>query len=468
MYDVIIIGAGSAGLSARRDVSRFTENYLVIESGPLGTTCARVGCMPSKVLIEAAHIFHQHTKFEKIGASLSSPPKLDGRKLMQHVRSLRDHYVGHVIKDSDAWRDTHLIKGEAHFVSNDTIEAGGKRYQAKKFIVATGSHPTVPPDWRKASGLLTTDEIFEIEDLPKSLIVIGTGAIGLELGHAFSLLGVKVTAIGELKLFANLKDPEIRKVAIASQRRDFEIFDSQVKAILRTSGGYRVQVQDRSFEAEKVLVAIGRTPNLRQLKLEVSGATIDEKGMPAFDPETFRIKGTNAFIAGDVSRLRPLLHEAVDQARAAATNAVSDKDRSFKSRTRLSIIFTHPNIASVGQNRSELEKASRNFVVGHVSFENQGRAVAKLENVGALNVYADHESGKILGAELAAPGGEHLAHLIAWAIESERTVFCLLANPFYHPVLEEGLRTALRDAARQIDNGRDRLMHIRCDEAPAG
>lgn len=424
--------------------------------------------MPSKVLIEASHIFHQHKKFDSIGASFSEPPKLDGRKLMQHVRKLRDHYVGHVIKDSQAWMETHLIKGKAKFVSSNEIEVDGRTYKAKKFILASGSHPTVPPDWKKASGLLTTDEIFEIEDLPKSMIVIGTGAIGLEIGHAMANLGVKVTALGDLKLFANLSDSEIREVAIASQRRDYDIFDTQVEAIERNANGYSVRVHDRSFEAETVLVAIGRTPNLKGLGLEATGAQLDEKGMPSFNHETLRIEGTNVFIAGDVTRLRPVLHEAVDQARVAATNIELKEDKRFESRTKLSIIFTHPNIAIVGESRKRLEEAGRNFVVGHVSFENQGRAVAKLENVGALNIYADRVTGKILGAELAAPSGEHLAHLIAWAIESDRSVFCLLANPFYHPVLEEGLRTALRDAARKIDDGKKRMTEIRCDEAPAG
>ncbi|RYZ95006.1 MAG: dihydrolipoyl dehydrogenase, partial [Proteobacteria bacterium] len=179
-YEVLIIGAGTAGLSAQKEVAKTTDNYLVVDSGPLGTTCARVGCMPSKVLIEAAHIFHQRTKFNAIGASACGS-KLDSAALMRHVRQLRDRFVNGVKKDMEPWMSTHLRSAQARFVSAGELELDGERITADKIIVATGSEATVPAPWRAAGQALhTTDTFFEMETLPASLAVLGAGAIGLE------------------------------------------------------------------------------------------------------------------------------------------------------------------------------------------------------------------------------------------------------------------------------------------------
>lgn len=467
MYDVVIIGAGSAGLAARKEISRQTSNYLVVDSGPLGTTCARVGCMPSKVLIEAANIYSQSEKLTQIGVINYKKPVLDGKALMNHVRTLRDKYVGHVLSDMEKWQSTHFKAGQAVITSKECMNVGFEKVHTKSFIVATGSRPILPKAWGDTDGCLTTDDIFEMKDLPRSMIIIGTGAIGLELSHAFARLGVEVTTLGELKTLGALSDPQILESATEYFKKEFTLVDQQVEKIQKAKEGFQVKTKQQTYSAEIVLVAVGRRPNLEGLNLEAAGAIFDESGLPEFSKETLRIKGTNGYFVGDVNKQRPILHEAVDQGRIAAQNALRPTDLEVQPRTRLAIIFTLPNIAIVGQSFKELKERRTAFISGHVSFKNQGRAVAKLENEGGLTVYADPKSGKVLGAEIFAPGGEHLAHLIAWAIEADRSVFCLLSNPFYHPVLEEGLRTALMSVARNAENGVEKLRALRCDEMPA-
>jgi dihydrolipoamide dehydrogenase len=159
------------------------------------------------------------------------------------------------------------------------------------------------------------------------------------------------------------------------------------------------------------------------------------------------------------------LHEAADQGRIAGFNAVNDP-QCFKERVLLSITFCEPNIAIVGKRYEELVQKGVDFVTGKVSFEGQGRSIIKLEEIGALHIYAERSSGKLLGAEIFAPDGEHLAHLVAWAISCNLTAHETLALPFYHPVVEEGLRTAIRDAARQVEAPPNQLEVFRCEDSP--
>ena len=168
-----------------------------------------------------------------------------------------------------------------------------------------------------------------------------------------------------------------------------------------------------------------------------------------------KLHGFPIYLAGDASAQRALLHEAFDDGLIAGYNSVHRAPRSFKRRAPLAITFTDPNIAQVGRSCADLKRGS--FVTGAAGFEDQGRAVIMGENCGLLHVYAGAADGKFLGAEMIGPAGEHLAHLMAWALQQELTVFEMLRMPFYHPVVEEGLQAALRDAAKRVGAGAERL-----------
>ena len=168
-----------------------------------------------------------------------------------------------------------------------------------------------------------------------------------------------------------------------------------------------------------------------------------------------KLRGLPIYLAGDPSGRRPLLHEAADDGRIAGYNSVHRKTRCFERRAPLSITFSEPNLAMVGKSFAELRRGR--FVTGEASFETQARALIMTENHGLLHVYARAADGKFLGAEMIGPAGEHLAHLMAWALQQKLTVFEMLRMPFYHPVIEEGLRTALRDAARKVSSNVKRL-----------
>jgi dihydrolipoamide dehydrogenase len=467
--DVAIIGAGTAGLSARREVAKVTDSYVVIDDGILGTTCARVGCMPSKVLIQVAEDFHRRHALAEQGISGGEQLTVDTGAVMAHVRSLRDRFVRSVMGSMEDWQDK-LIRKRARFVDAHTLDLGDEQIRARRVIIATGSSPILPAPWRPlAHRLIDTDAFFERETLPDRVAVIGLGVIGLELGQALARLGVEVVAVSLDKAFGGLTDPALQDYAHRTFAEAFPVHLSGVSALSEDAAGDLVLhlADGTELAVDAALLTMGRRPNLSGLGIADLGVPM-QAGIPAFDPSTFKVSGQPWYIAGDTNGARPLLHEASDEGRIAGYNAVRAEDQCFRRRTALAITFSDPGIAMVGASHAQLTAQGADFVTGRVSYEGQGRAIVKLKERGLLHVYADRSSGVLLGAELLAPDGEHLAHLLAWAMAASMDLRTILSLPFYHPVLEEGLRTAVRHASRQLDATPPPLEVLRCADPPVG
>lgn len=431
---------------------------LMIEGGALGTTCARVGCMPSKLLIAAGEAAHEARAAEQFGVRVGSVT-VDGAAVMRRVRQERDRFVGFVVRDTEALGEPHLLRGTARFVDPHTLAVGDVRVVAKAIVVATGSRPQRLPMFDGLGDrLIVNDDVFDWERLPASVAVFGPGVIGLEIGQALHRLGVRIRMFGRGGAVGPLTDPELRASAERIFGAEFPLHpDAQVERMTRTGDG-AVEVQWRNGAAleretfEFVLAATGRIPNLDGLGLEATGMELDGGGIPRIEPYTLQTTVPHIFVAGDAAPDRPLLHEAADEGRIAGHNAggfplVTPGVR----RSPLSIVFTDPQMCMVG---TPFAKLMPDALVGEVSFENQGRARVVGKNAGRLRVYGDPDSGKFLGAEMVGPAAEHIGHLLAWAHQCELTVPRMLDMPFYHPVLEEGLRTALREVCRKLGDDR--------------
>lgn len=447
MLDAVIIGGGTAGLAALREVRKRTDRYLLVNDGPWGTTCARVGCMPSKMLIEAANAFEARRKLDTFGIRGGDALRVDMPAVLARVRELRDDFVSGTLKSTHD--DERVISGRGRLLDAHRVEVNGQVHATRSIVIATGSRPTVPEPWLAfGDRILTTDTLFEQPTLGPRMAVIGLGPLGVEMAQALARLGVEVTAFGTQKAVAGLTDPELNDTMLKLLQAEFTVSIGDDVELREVAGGIEVRNGSTTVVVDQVLAAMGRRPNLEHLGLDTLGVELDDKGLPPIDPRSLQIGDLPVFVAGDADGDRSLLHEAADEGHIAGLNAVSPEPRGFRRRTRLAITFCQPQAAVVGRRHAALK--DEDVVTGRVDFARQGRARVAQSAAGRLHVYAERSTGKLLGAELCAPAGEHMAHLLALAIGQELTVQEMLGMPFYHPVLEEGLRTALRDAASHL------------------
>jgi dihydrolipoamide dehydrogenase len=460
--DVAVIGTGTAGLAAYRAARAQGNSAVVIESGPYGTTCARVGCMPSKLLIAASEAAHMLALAPGFGVH-PGQTRIDGKAVMARVRSERDRFVGFVLEGVDNIAPEDKLRGHARFTGPHTLQVDDHtRIEAARVVIATGSTPVMLPKLANVGkGVIVSDDVFEWTDLPSSVAVIGTGVIGLELGQALARLGVRVSFFARGGSVAQLTDPEVLHVAAKTLAAEIDLRFQQTIVAARQDGD---EVELTTHDAagvqkverfQYVLVAAGRSPNVDKIGIEHTGLELDAHGIPLFDGTTMQCGTSHIFIAGDASNERPVLPEAADHGKIAGDNAGRYPDvRPGLRRTPLAIAFTEPQIATLGESYRELCAEGRpKFAIGMVSFTNQGRSRVMLQNHGMLRVYGEYATGRFLGAEMIGPRAENLGHLLSWACQARLTVAQMLEMPFYHPVIEEGVRTALRDLAAELAKG---------------
>jgi dihydrolipoamide dehydrogenase len=448
--DVAIIGAGSAGLYALGQVRRARKSFVLINGGEPGTTCARVGCMPSKAMIQSAEDFHTCRHPRKYGLTGHEGIGIELADTLEHVRHLRDIFVDRVLSHSTDDMGEEFIEDYARFLEPTLLEVGDRQIRAGRVVIATGSQPLVPASWRAfGDRIVTTDEFFELEELPPAMAVIGLGTIGLELGQSLARLGVGVTGFDQLQSIGGLQDPQVQRHAIDILGKDFPMHLGQPAGIEAEGDRLRVSAGEHSVLVDRVLCSIGRLPNVRDLGLENLGIELDDKGMPPVNPNTMQVADLPVFIAGDVTGERMILHEAGDEGRIAGYNAAHEDISAFRRKTPLAINFCDPNICTVGARWNELDPETS--AVGEIGFAPVGRALIMGRHKGVLRIYGDRHSGRILGAEMIGPRCEHLAHLLCWCIEQQLTVGDLLRMPFYHPVIEEALQAALYSLYRKVE-----------------
>ena len=289
--------------------------------------------------------------------------------------------------------------------------------------------------------------MFELKDLPRRLAVVGSGSIGLELAQAFAHLGVEVALFDRSDRMAGMRCPRVHDALRKIVEGDLTLHLGVDVEPERTEEGVRVRWKPADDgdgaggekEFDLLLAALGRPPQLDGLDLENAGLELDEDGVPCHDRSTMRCGDSAVFLAGDVAADRPLLHEASHDGAIAGRNAAAlpveiEVDR----HVAFSVIFTDPPVASIGE--AEADGA----ITGSSDYSDQGRARVDGRNEGVLTLYAAAPDGRLIGADLIAPAGDHLAHIVAWAIEQGMTASEVLAMPFYHPTIEEGLKDALR------------------------
>ena len=443
--DVAVIGAGTAGLKAYKAASARGADVVLIERGEGGSTCTRFGCMPSKLLIAAGRAAHDARGAGLFGIA-AGPVRIDDAAVLGRMRAERDRFTASVLDDYHAIPADRRVQGSARFTGPGTLAVGDLTIRAGAVVVAVGARPIVPEPFQPAAAVTHTHEtIFEIDALPRRLAVIGAGPLGIELAQAFARLGAEVTVLDDGETVAGMSDPEARAAAIAALGEEVRLaLGVEAKAemagdaaIVRWTGNEPGEVK-----VDLILVAAGRPPVLDDLDLAAAGVPLDDDGVPRFEETTRTCGDSGVFVAGDAAgNWRPVLHEAARGGTIAGRVAAGGE--AARPWPRFAVTFTELNLVEVGTRFPDLPEGSR---IGCAKVTDNGRARADGHEAGLVRLYADAD-GKLLGASIVAPEGEHLGHLVALAIDRGMDAETFADQPWYHPTVEEMLQQAARDLA---------------------
>ncbi|MDF1617077.1 dihydrolipoyl dehydrogenase family protein [Petrocella sp. FN5] len=410
VYDLAIIGAGAGGLSAAYTAIGFGKKVLLIEDNKPGGECTWSGCVPSKALINEAKKFNQMKAF-------IARDQIDTRKVMQHVRSVREDIYQHEDPTSLKKDGIDFLKGHARFKDSKTIVVDGIGIKAKKFLIATGSSPFIPEiQGLSETPYLTNESIFELENLPKSIAVLGGGAIGVELSQALNRLGVRIHLIEmmpsilfreEADLIKRLEDRLTQEgvwLHTASKAVKVEKRDKGIALTYEKSG------KEQMVKAEALLVAIGRKPNTTNLNLEAAEIAYDKKGISV--DGYLRTSQKHIYAAGDVVGPYQFSHMANVQAILAVKNAFLPIKHKITYEHVAWVTFTEPELARAGMTEKEARDKYKDRVkVYEYDFNNLDRTKTKGESIEGIKVILDNKF-KVLGASILGDrGGEMIGEI---------------------------------------------------------
>lgn len=451
-FDLLILGGGSAAFAAAIRAVELGAKVGVIEAGTIGGTCVNRGCVPSKNLLHAAEVYWTYRKGSFPGLPRGSTP-VDFRRVIEQKRELvKDLRRAKYWDVLEAHREIRFLGGRARFVApNEVIvsrDHDNAKYSAGKFVVATGaSAQRVPVEGLDEIEPLNYETAMELEEPPQSLIVIGGGPIGLELGQMFSRFGSQVNVLELMPQILPAEDPEIAaRLACYLQEEGIQIHTNvRVRRARRDSGEAALEAEMPSgiqeFRAEKVLLAAGLKPNTSDLGLEAAGVVTDNRGFIRVDSE-LRTTARHVWAAGDCTGTSMLVTVAAQQGQICAENALKNKRRKFDGSSVPHAVFTFPEVASVGLKESEAVERRMKIETKSISFEHVPKAAAVRNTRGLLKLVVDGTYYRILGAHLVSDRAADLIHIGVLAVQNKLTVGDLLRTTFVYPTLAEAFKIA--------------------------
>ncbi len=450
-FDYVVIGGGSAGYSSASTAASAGLKVAVIEGGEdVGGLCILRGCMPSKTLLESSNRYDTIRRSEEFGLNVEGH-SVSGRAIVERKRRL--------VADFASYRKSQLLSGKfrffrglAKFYDAHTVEVSWKDespflVRAEAFLIATGSevHDVKVPGLCDV-GCRDSDSVLEWEHVPKSVVVLGGGAIALELAHYYVGLGVRVTLVQRSGRVLKEMDGDVAHcIEDTLAARGAKIFTgtalervepgNEGKRVIFRKGGEQISV-----EAEEVIFALGRQPRTSGLNLEAAGV-INEKGRVVTNSHQ-QTNVSHIFAAGDACGPYEIVHIAVQQGEVAARNAVrlrrgEDALESVDYRLKIFIVFTMPEVAAVGMTEAELASTDCDFQVATYPFSDHGKSLIMGEKDGFVKLIANCRTGEILGGAVVGPKASELIHEIAVAMHYRATAAELAKIPHYHPTLSE-------------------------------
>ena len=457
-FDVVVIGGGPGGyVAAIRAAQLGLKTACVEKRKTLGGTCLNVGCIPSKALLEISHKFHDaNHQFEKLGIAISKP-KIDVKKLIENKNEIVKGLTGGIAGLFKKNKVT-SIEGLGSFVDKNTIEvtkADGtqERISAKYFIIATGSEVTkLPGVDLDEKVIVSSTGALDLEKVPGKMIVIGAGVIGLEMASVWSRFGTEIEVVEFLDKITPAMDNEIsRNFQRILEKEGFKFrLSTKVVSVSKEKSGAKVEVESvvdgkkETLSADLVLVAIGRRPNTENLGLENVGIKTNARGF--IENHHLKTSVDNIFVIGDVTTGPMLAHKAEDEGMAAAEIIAGQKGH-VNYDVIPNVIYTYPEIASVGKTEEELKAAGIAYKVGKFTMMANSRARATFDDQGFVKILADAKTDRILGAHIIAREAGNTIHEIVLAMEFGGSAEDIARTCHAHPTYNE----AVKEAALAVD-----------------
>lgn len=452
-FDVVVVGAGPGGYVAAIRSAQLGKKTAIVEREYMGGVCLNVGCIPSKALISAGHFLHRvNHQAAEMGIQIKGEAQVDMGQTQKWKKSVCDRMAGGV-EQLLKGNGVTIIRGEASFKTAHELtvkaSAGTESVTAKNFIIATGSRPIEIPGFKFDEKLvLSSTGALAMDEVPKSLVVIGGGYIGLEIGSMLANFGTKVTVVEANKgLLVGLADAEcVQVVQRRMKKNGIEILtEAKAKGWAKSGSGVEVTVEvagkEQKLKADRVLVTVGRKPNSDQANLKGIGLQIDERGFVKVNSQR-RTNIPHIFAIGDIACQPMLAHKASHEGVLVA-EVIAGHNRAYDAKTVPSVIFVEPEIAAAGWTEEECKaNGHTDLKIAKFPFAANGRAVSLMETDGFVKMIADAKTHIVLGIHIVGPEASNLISEAALAIEMGARLEDIALTIHPHPTLGETMMEA--------------------------
>ncbi|MET3505197.1 dihydrolipoyl dehydrogenase [Halalkalibacter oceani] len=441
--DTLVIGSGPGGYVAAIRAAQLGQKVTIVEKGEMGGVCLNVGCIPSKALITAGHRYHQAKHSDDMGI-VAENVALNFEKVQEWKGSVVKKLTGGV-EGLLKGNKVEIVRGEAYFASANSVrvmdEKSAQTYNFKNCIIATGSRPIEIPGFKYSERVINSTGALALKEVPKKLVVIGGGYIGIELTGAYSNMGTEVVVLegtkqilgGFEKQMAKLVERRLKKNGV-----DFKM-EAMAKSVEETENGVKVTAEvkgtEEVFEADYVLVTVGRKPNTDEIGLEQIGVELDERGIIKVDKQC-RTSVSNIYAIGDIVPGPPLAHKASYEGKVAA-EAIAGEKAEVDYLAIPAVVFSEPELATVGYNEKEAKDAGYDVVAAKFPFAANGRALSLNDADGFMKLITRKDDGLVIGAQIAGPNASDMIAELGLAIETGMTAEDIALTIHAHPTLGE-------------------------------
>jgi len=446
-YDVI--GSG-CGMIIVEEALAHDLNVALVDKGPLGGTCANLGCIPSKMLIFAADRIAEIQEAKKLGIE-AEIKNIDFDFIMERMRKFIRENQEHMKQGLSQAENLGFYEGEGHFVDDYTIEVNGEKIKGDKIFIASGSRPLIPPiKGLDSLDFLTNETVLQLKERPESLIIIGGGYIAVEYGHFFAAMGTKVTILEMADRLVLAEEPEIAEVLKKELGRRVDVYtDVRAEEMKGSERGITVISTDakngvkKEFTAQRILVAVGRRSNADLLMVENTGVEVDKRGFVKVN-EYLETTKKNIFAVGDANGQQMFTHVANVEASLAADNAIHGSKLKMDYSAAPHAVYSHPQIASVGMTEEAARKANK-VLVGKAEYSDVAKGEAMMEETGFAKTVVEAGTGKILGFHIIGPYAPILIQEVINAMASGGGIDQIQRGMHIHPAITELIPVVLNN-----------------------